>query len=35
VITKNVHYQDSDHLDIQDGEALHPRWFDPDAFGVA
>jgi len=29
VIDRNVHYQDSDHFAIKNGEALHPAWYRP------
>ena len=35
VITKNIYYEDSDHLGIKDGEALHPRRYAPDMFDAA
>lgn len=35
VITKNVYYKDSDHLGIKNGEAFHPRRYDPTLFDAA
>ena len=30
VIAKNVYYEDSDHLKIEGGERLHPRYYPRD-----